>query len=488
MESITILWQKKLEMLQKRWNRREEIEFFRTLVAYGVNYNPESEKFDWERFKQLSKLDKKFDETLTEYYLAFVDMCERLTGKKKSSKQESFSVSPEPIAEEKAAKVLERLDMFKKLRQDIVKHSSLDERLLLALDNQDLPDWWIPGKHDRDLLLGVARHGIIRMEFHILNDQELSFQDIMKRHLSGESMIDKKEKKLYEEMRANVAAARKEAIKDEKEDIKEEEADKKDEEVSEKEKEPKEEKAVRDPKEEEKEEEEQKEEVKSEDTKEEKSDDKKESEKSEAPEAMETDEKSEEKEKDEETKDETENKEDTPEENNDDKEDETLKKKSLKIKLGKKGKKRGPGRPPKNAEKDNPFVEDDFDEMDYDDIDDEGFPIKSKEPEKPAKKKPGRPPGRPKKQLELVDESEGKRSTRSDLKVIPFDGSPSKSSVSLTPVKKSSDQESYKRKGGYVSVSIDPPQISLQQMEQMARGGVYDMDMMTDLMQQTYAA
>ena len=70
---------------------------------------------------------------------------------------EHFSVTPEPIAEEKANKVLERLDMFKKLRQDIVKHQNLDERLLLALDNQDLPDWWIPGKHDRDLLLGVAK-------------------------------------------------------------------------------------------------------------------------------------------------------------------------------------------------------------------------------------------------------------------------------------------------------------------------------------------
>ena len=79
--------QQKLEMLQKRWNRREEIEFFRTLVAYGVNYDAKTEKFDWERFKQLSKLDKKFDETLTEYYLAFLDMCERLTGKKKSGKQ-----------------------------------------------------------------------------------------------------------------------------------------------------------------------------------------------------------------------------------------------------------------------------------------------------------------------------------------------------------------------------------------------------------------
>ena len=58
--------------------------------------------------------------------------------------------------------------------------------------------------------------------------------------------------------------------------------------------------------------------------------------------------------------------------------------------------------------------------------------------------------------------------------------------MSLTPVKKSSDQldSSHRRKGAHVNVSIDPPQISLQQMEQMARGGVYDMDMMTDLMQQ----
>merc|ERR1712088_1072564 len=296
--------QQKLEMLQKRWNRREEIEFFRTLVAYGVNYDAKTEKFDWERFKQLSKLDKKFDETLTEYYLAFVDMCERLTGKKKSSKQESFSVSPEPIAEEKAAKVLERLDMFKKLRQDIVKHQNLDERLLLALDNKDLPDWWIPGKHDRDLLLGVAKHGIIRMEFHILNDQELSFQDIMKRHLSGESMVDSKEKKLYEEMRANVAAARKDTIKDEKDDDKQEESDKKDEEVSEADKDTKEEKAEIEPKEEEKESE-----IKSEGANEEKEEDKKESEETDDVEAMETDVKSIDKEELEETKTESENKE-----------------------------------------------------------------------------------------------------------------------------------------------------------------------------------
>merc|ERR1711981_1290176 len=130
-------------------------------------------------------------------------------------------------------KVLERLDIFKKLRQEIVSHSHLDERLLLALDNQDLPEWWIPGKHDRDLLFGVAKHGIIRMEFHILNDQELSFQDIMKRHLSGEKMVDAKEKRLYEEMRLNAANARKELVKDEKEEVKKSKEERQEDETSE---------------------------------------------------------------------------------------------------------------------------------------------------------------------------------------------------------------------------------------------------------------
>ena len=80
--------QQKIEMLQRRWSRREEIEFFRTLVAYGVNFDTKANKYDWERFKQLSKLDKKYDETLAEYYLAFLDMCERVSGKKSKDKKQ----------------------------------------------------------------------------------------------------------------------------------------------------------------------------------------------------------------------------------------------------------------------------------------------------------------------------------------------------------------------------------------------------------------
>ena len=356
-------------------------------------------------------------------------------------------------------------------------------------------------------LFYIYRHGIIRMEFHILNDQELSFQDIMKRHLSGEKMVNTKEKRLYEEMRLNAANAKKKLVKDEKEEVKKTEEEKQEDETSESKKDD-------DETSESKKDEDETSESKKDDTKEKtdevtkeenvdsgtkqdevKEEDKEENDTTEKVESMETEkdeiendenEKDLLKEKSEEPKADNENQEEL---NKDDKEDETLKIKKLKIKF-KKGKKRGPGRPPK---KDNPFDEDDFDDIDgmyLEDFDDDGAPITSKGSlEKPSKRKPGRPPGRPKKQLDPFDELEGKRSTRSDLKVIPFDGCSSKGSVSLTPVKKSSDQESpLRRKGGSVNVSIDPPQISLQQMEQMARGGVYDMDMMTDLMQQTYAA
>jgi chromodomain-helicase-DNA-binding protein 7 len=62
-------------------------------------------------------------------------------------------------------------------------------------------EWWIPGKHDQDLLLGAARHGLARMEYYILNDVELSFKDVLKRSLAQENLVDKEEMELWEAAR-----------------------------------------------------------------------------------------------------------------------------------------------------------------------------------------------------------------------------------------------------------------------------------------------
>jgi chromodomain-helicase-DNA-binding protein 7 len=61
------------------------------------------------------------------------------------------------ISEDKALKVLERVKMLRKLREKVILHPDLKARLKKCEPALDLPDWWVNGKHDRDLLFGVAR-------------------------------------------------------------------------------------------------------------------------------------------------------------------------------------------------------------------------------------------------------------------------------------------------------------------------------------------
>ena len=71
---------------------------------------------------------------------------------------ELVSVSVEAVSEDKARKVLERVDFLSKLREEVVTLPDLREKLdhhaELALD---MPEWWVPGKHDYDLVIGAAR-------------------------------------------------------------------------------------------------------------------------------------------------------------------------------------------------------------------------------------------------------------------------------------------------------------------------------------------
>ena len=69
-----------------------------------------------------------------------------------------MSGSVEAVSKEKADRVLERVDFLTKLREEVVTRQDLgevlEEHAELALD---LPEWWVPGKHDHDLVVGAAR-------------------------------------------------------------------------------------------------------------------------------------------------------------------------------------------------------------------------------------------------------------------------------------------------------------------------------------------
>ncbi|CAH2018100.1 unnamed protein product [Acanthoscelides obtectus] len=180
--------------INKRWTKREEADFFRVVSSYGVIYYRKKKAYDWTRFKQLAKLEKKSDEELTEYYKNFVIMCKKQTGM--NVDESSYDNTIEHIVEEKARRTLERLELLSRIREEVLTHPKLDERLRVCLVSADMPDWWIPGKHDKDLLLGVAKHGLGRTDYYLLNDPDLSFHEVLRKKVRSNSLDSKEAIKL----------------------------------------------------------------------------------------------------------------------------------------------------------------------------------------------------------------------------------------------------------------------------------------------------
>ncbi|TKS69801.1 Chromodomain-helicase-DNA-binding protein 7 [Collichthys lucidus] len=162
---------------QQRWTRREEADFYRVVSTFGVVFDPNLSRFDWTKFRAMARLHKKTDESLQKYLCAFTAMCRRvcrLPPKEGDSAVDS-SLNIQPITEERASRTLYRVELLRQVREQVLRHSLLYERLSLCQMSSDLPVWWEAGTHDRDLLIGAAKHGVSRTDYHILRDPELSF-------------------------------------------------------------------------------------------------------------------------------------------------------------------------------------------------------------------------------------------------------------------------------------------------------------------------
>uniref|UniRef100_A0A8D2LGK1 Chromodomain-helicase-DNA-binding protein 7 n=1 Tax=Varanus komodoensis TaxID=61221 RepID=A0A8D2LGK1_VARKO len=164
---------------RRRWTRREEADFYRVVSTFGVIFDPIKQQFDWNQFRAFARLDKKSDESLEKYFICFVAMCRRVCRMPAKSDEEPPDLSTviEPITEERASRTLYRIELLRKVREQVLHHPQLVERLKLCQPSLDLPEWWECGKHDKDLLIGAAKHGVSRTDYHILNDPELSFLD-----------------------------------------------------------------------------------------------------------------------------------------------------------------------------------------------------------------------------------------------------------------------------------------------------------------------
>uniref|UniRef100_A0A8C2UAJ0 Chromodomain helicase DNA binding protein 6 n=1 Tax=Coturnix japonica TaxID=93934 RepID=A0A8C2UAJ0_COTJA len=165
--------------LPHRWTRREQADFYRTVSSFGVIYDQEKKVFDWTQFRAISRLEKKTDESLEKYFYSFVAMCKSVCGLPlwKEDGPPDPDIYVEPITEERAARTLYRIELLRKVREQVLKCPQLHERLKLCRPSLYLPVWWECGKHDRDLLIGTAKHGLNRTDYYIMNDPQLSFLD-----------------------------------------------------------------------------------------------------------------------------------------------------------------------------------------------------------------------------------------------------------------------------------------------------------------------
>lgn len=117
-------------------------------------------------------------------------------------------VPVDQLSPAKARQILDRVDLLSKIREEILSHPHLEERLSLCQPSGDTPDWWQPGKHDKELLLGAAKHGLGRTDITILNDPDFSFHKLLARAMYASTqtpkIIDKSEKAIKIESREDI--------------------------------------------------------------------------------------------------------------------------------------------------------------------------------------------------------------------------------------------------------------------------------------------
>uniref|UniRef100_A0A670ZHB9 Uncharacterized protein n=1 Tax=Pseudonaja textilis TaxID=8673 RepID=A0A670ZHB9_PSETE len=171
---------------QQRWTRREQSDFYRVVSTFGVEYDPDTMRFHWSRFRTLARLDKKTDESLAKYFHGFVAMCRQVCRLPPAASDESPdpTLFIEPITEERASRTLYRIDLLRRLREQVLCHPLLEERLALCQPaGPEMPPWWQCGRHDGELLRGVARHGLSQTDTTIMQDPDFSFLAARLSHL-----------------------------------------------------------------------------------------------------------------------------------------------------------------------------------------------------------------------------------------------------------------------------------------------------------------
>ncbi|KNC96991.1 uncharacterized protein SPPG_07808 [Spizellomyces punctatus DAOM BR117] len=231
--------QEKIRAREHDLTRKERQEFLRTLMSFGVETLPGSPGVrDWKRFKELSNL-RKSPEVLEDHFIKLMAICDdviRCTelaamqngtnglslGDAEEALEASIREKDPDITYDKAKKLLKRLDQMRILREQVLPHPQLDDRLAILKRHgrSGLPSWW-SSEYDKHFLLGIAKWGLNRSDlimedptsaFFPLHQEFLQSLEVRRaENISRDELVDGKwEEKFW--MREPVALRRFEAL------------------------------------------------------------------------------------------------------------------------------------------------------------------------------------------------------------------------------------------------------------------------------------
>jgi hypothetical protein len=183
------------------------------------------DSYDWEKFRELSGLTKN-DETLEDYYDKLMLMASEVIDRTEATmnqlnsdgldgenafselaSKELISAAKiivdkdgETLTFDKAKKIMKRIEVMRRLREDILKLSDLSKKLdsvSRPVSSLSLPPWYLP-EHDFPLLQAVAKWGLLRGDL-IIQDKSYPFYELHMDYIKSVG-LDKEEGVLPEDL------------------------------------------------------------------------------------------------------------------------------------------------------------------------------------------------------------------------------------------------------------------------------------------------
>ncbi|RCH89603.1 Chromodomain-helicase-DNA-binding protein, partial [Rhizopus stolonifer] len=159
-----------------RWQKKNRSDFMKTILSFGVETVSGDPNIRWDRFREISGLDKRSDASLDQYYYKFLAACKEIMKKqeqKQDQDEKSRESSEEPttvtedelalvniIPYDKARRALKRIEQMKMIREHVMVDPDFDHAIAKARKTSGLPPWWQVPLHDKALLQGICKHGI----------------------------------------------------------------------------------------------------------------------------------------------------------------------------------------------------------------------------------------------------------------------------------------------------------------------------------------